>query len=439
MSATTTIEIETTEVLGNSTCISRKDSHVLILSFIPITALLFNILVLVAVILYRSKLKQNNVYIYVFSVLMSNILFTTLSSYQLINHYHQFEGNPTKENSAVRQWWLFRKALTVATYLIMIGNIGALIYAIRAGNYVIAKAASLRSWSPGETKIPSAQAQRRKAYSLVAVAWTLPTTMSLLTLAGWNCSDTCECLSGCYSLENMETTPQRSCSRVFTPLSNSYMLVTVVVWTLEMSALFFMIFKTFRHSEIFSTNCMESDDKYDRDGLDRTDTFKVVKEDDKVMDKKQACESSTIDKRISCTDDKRSSIINDKNTVKGRRLERRKRRRARWLRTASKQLTYLTLLFFACTLPAMVCLLIDSVRQEYTKQSISSVLLSLPILYSIICPVILAKDLAGLKKAIIALIIKLFPSTKTTHHTGTTTYTSSTMSEADKSNRIITK
>lgn len=84
-------------------CVPLHHLYVILVSFLPALALLENCTFLVAVLMYRRKLKHNNVYTYVTSALCANILSSLWAFYHFLNYYFGFESiEPTP-------WWAFRK------------------------------------------------------------------------------------------------------------------------------------------------------------------------------------------------------------------------------------------------------------------------------------------------------------------------------------------
>lgn len=87
----------------DGSCEPFQEPVILVVSIVPACVALENMFVLLAMMGYRKKLKHNNVYRYVASCLLANIVASTLGFYHFLNYYHGFE--PILPN----KWWAFRK------------------------------------------------------------------------------------------------------------------------------------------------------------------------------------------------------------------------------------------------------------------------------------------------------------------------------------------
>ena len=84
-------------------CIPLKKDYVLGLALFPALAAIENVVFLLAVVLYRKKLRTKNVYRYVASAFAANVVISILAFYHFLNYYFGFEpGTPNL-------WWAFRK------------------------------------------------------------------------------------------------------------------------------------------------------------------------------------------------------------------------------------------------------------------------------------------------------------------------------------------
>lgn len=77
--------------------------YLLIVSIGPGLVSIENLVFLFAVLLYRQNLRHNNVYRYVTSALIANLLTSLWAFYHFLNYYYGLESKtPTF-------WWAFRK------------------------------------------------------------------------------------------------------------------------------------------------------------------------------------------------------------------------------------------------------------------------------------------------------------------------------------------
>lgn len=88
---------------SNETCEALRETFIQAVSVVPALVAFENVFFLVALALYRSRLKHNNVYRYVASALTANFVTSALGFYHFMNYYYGFE--PTAPNP----WWAFRK------------------------------------------------------------------------------------------------------------------------------------------------------------------------------------------------------------------------------------------------------------------------------------------------------------------------------------------
>jgi len=394
------------EDVAEDRCTRRSGQGVIVLIILPLLALMVNSIMILASYFHRSKLKRKNIYLYLYSTLIANVIFSLLACYQLLNHHFLFEKNPAKDsNVAIKTWWLFRKALTNSLFLIMIGNIGILVKAIHDGSVLVARTTATSTHQVANKRAAEKlKNQSKKTAFYLASIWIIPLILPFATLAGWSCMEVCECLSGCYTLEDMQL-PGRVCSRIWTPMTVSFNKVVVAFWFLEFVVLFGLIIRTYR-SSLFDSSPKPEDmvieHNYQRSNMAATPTQLTVPTQENLSTSSLAYETSNV-----------SGAKGPKKQEKQKKTLKRKRRQLKWLRQAAKQLFLLTIAFFVCTLPLIIAILVDFSVDKHMNVTVSAILLSLPILYTIICPFLLMKHLGGLKIALRNLFIKM--TTMTTY------------------------
>jgi len=84
-------------------CVPLQKDFLRGVSVVPALVALENLFFLVAMVLYRRKLKHHTVYRYVASALVANFVVSVLGFYHFLNYYYGFE--PHDPN----QWWAWRK------------------------------------------------------------------------------------------------------------------------------------------------------------------------------------------------------------------------------------------------------------------------------------------------------------------------------------------
>jgi len=385
-------------------CIARNERNgIVVLVILPILALLVNSVMILASYFHRSKLKRKNIYLYLYSTLIANVIFSILAIYQILNHHFQFEKNPaTDENSSVKTWWTFRKACTHAVFLIMIGNIGILVSAIHDGSVLVARTTATSTHQVDNKRAAERlKNQSKKTVFLLASIWIIPTILPFAAIAGWSCKDECECLTRCYTLDKLHSAT-RVCSRIWVPMTAAYMKVVVAFWFLEFVVLFGLIIRTYRSSLFDNTPKPEDmviEHSYHNEQQNNTTpNHLTVPTQDHSMTSSLAYETADVTSG--------TNRVNRKKEKQKKNLKR-KRRQLKWLRQAAKQLFLLTIAFFICTVPLVIGILIDFSMDKPMETIVSSVLLALPLIYTIVCPFLLMKHLGGLKIALRNLFIKM--------------------------------
>ena len=76
------------------------------------------------------------------------------------------------------------------------------------------------------------ESKRRRAAFLVAFVWFLPAVLTLAAVVTWNCAGECTCPPG----SEGELCPRDfGCSRIWPPMTNSFIAVNVALWFVEVS------------------------------------------------------------------------------------------------------------------------------------------------------------------------------------------------------------
>ncbi|CAK8688175.1 uncharacterized protein LOC143459806 [Clavelina lepadiformis] len=225
---------------ANESCVPLEENYLRVVSVVPALVAVENLVILASLFCYRHKLKHNNVYRYVASALVANVVTAVLGFYHFINYYYGFE------TTSPNPWWAFRKGMTLALSLVLCGNIGLLIYGIEDSTYVVGRMSSRQQ----ARRQLDPNYRRRKATALICVVWALPTLFGLLAMTDWNCHSVCTC-----TLSYKSGAPlcrEAKCSRLYTPMSKLYLLVVVILWGLECLGLLALLcssIRTVRHSD----------------------------------------------------------------------------------------------------------------------------------------------------------------------------------------------
>ena len=75
---------------------------------------------------------------------------------------------------------------------------------------------------------------------VLATLWLSPIIYVATAMGDYNCSAVCRCLAECFPDTN-NSSYDRTCSRVFPPMKNMWLLVTVVLWTLAQVFILFYL------------------------------------------------------------------------------------------------------------------------------------------------------------------------------------------------------
>lgn len=354
----TTIQPHDNTTMTSHSCEPFKQSVVLIMSVLPAFVTLENMFVLFAMMGYRKKLKHNNVYRYVASCLLANIVSSAFGFYHFLNYYHGFE--PHDPN----QWWAFRKGMTLALSLILCGNIGLLIYAIEDNTYIVGRAAVDTNQQTSKGLSPSFR--KRKANLLICVVWAVPTVYGMLAMTRWNCTEICTCTLAYTSGMSICKDDSARCSNIYTPMAKSYLFVVVILWSIECMGLL----------GLFCNSLYQ---------ISRADRVQVSSPTSIVVSPAQTRSNGNNNTTTTSSSRRKSSI--------GRTLSR--------YRNSHQLLIILFLLFFLCTAPIMSCFAIDFINGEvYFSPLLVNILTPLPFIYCLASPLLLARRLSGVRGAL---------------------------------------
>ena len=94
-------------------CVPLQQDFLRGVSVVPALVALENLFFLLAMILYRKKLKHHTVHRYVASALVANFVVSVLGFYHFLNYYYGFE--PHEPN----QWWAWRKGKKLLTTFVL--------------------------------------------------------------------------------------------------------------------------------------------------------------------------------------------------------------------------------------------------------------------------------------------------------------------------------
>lgn len=337
-------------------CGPLSKPYLLFVSAGPAMVSVENLVFLFAVLLYRKKLHQNNVYTYVTSALIANLVTSLWAFYHFLNYHYGLESaEPTF-------WWAFRKGITAGFSLILCGNIGLLIYAIEDNIYMMGRLVS------GSISVKSAnnrltrEFRLKKALFLIAAVWIFPVFYGLLSMTPWNCMDQCTCTL--YLKSGQPICKGESCSSLYTPMAKSYLLVIVIIWFIECFFLSYVICRASFYGHVRP------------EASNRLDTSHHEEDESSHMDS------------------------GNNNACK------RKANHARrfYLRIDRKHRFPFILhgLFILCTAPVMILFVLDFFVKNFQPGNIViNVITPLPLLYCFISPILLTNRLSGMKSALV--------------------------------------
>lgn len=187
------------------------------------------------------------------------------------------------------------------------------------------------------------KSRMHKALCLITIAWVIPVLYGMLAMSGWSCTSGCTCTLHYES--QAPICPQSHCSRLYTPMSKSYLLVIVGMWFLECTVLLVLLCRS---------------------------AFSAARE--QTPRGKSATTKKCSIKLLKCPHIPASHTF----------------------------LLVLLGLFVACTSPVMVLITLDYACPDvHVSQMLVNMIVPLPLLYCFISPVLLTRRLAAMKSAVL--------------------------------------
>ncbi|XP_076819070.1 uncharacterized protein LOC143464910 [Clavelina lepadiformis] len=230
--------------------------HYILLMPLPIIAGCLNLLVWLAASIYRTKLlRQSYVYSCVSSTLLSNALFLSFHLWEEIAGYmrpNSVYGGPPGEKMQIL--WALCQAAAISMLFVMCGNLSVLIYVMldsRKFSQSYRKRACSHS-SEKNTKIKvktteKLESKRQRAAFLVIICWLIPLALTIAAVISWNCASSCRCPPGAKE----EVCPRnQGCSRMWTPMTNSFLAVNVALWFFDVVTLIAVTVSGIRGSQV---------------------------------------------------------------------------------------------------------------------------------------------------------------------------------------------
>ncbi|XP_009862343.2 cannabinoid receptor [Ciona intestinalis] len=167
-----------------------------------------NALVLMALTMERRRFKLI-LFVFINSLAASDLLSGIVFLYTFL-----FNDLLSLEFTASAPSWVFRKAFLIASLLVSLGSLQL----IALDRFVSV------AWPLEHEKFIS----RRRAVILVVLNWVLGAALIIAPVAGWNCVQHCVCETA--TLDGSPNCPHPSCSRVFPPITNDYIITCVVIF-----------------------------------------------------------------------------------------------------------------------------------------------------------------------------------------------------------------
>nr|XP_002124549.1 uncharacterized protein LOC100175595 [Ciona intestinalis] len=363
---------------------STKWTNIVLITVMFISGLI-NLIVWLAATIYRRKLlRQNYVYLCVTSLLLSNLVFLTLNLWDEFSSYllkPEVSLNPP--NQGLQVLWALCQSGSVAMLFVMCGNILALVYVLLDSAYFHhARNAPAVGIGNEENTAKILQVKRRKAIGLISISWFIPLVLVIAAVLKWNCAARCQCSLGAMG----DVCPvSDGCSRVWSPLFNSYIGLNVGLWLLEVVSLFILTsrgvlnFVSFtRAPPIRSQIASELNDSLP--GLNE-------------------CGRATTD----------CDVGNDVTDVKQSTNAERSRpiaRRVTWfhLTPRLRLVALIGGLFFVCTLPLVMTFFIDVGGAQLVTPAARVTSMLCIYIYCLLVPILLVKYMANLKLALVKLL-----------------------------------
>ncbi|CAK8672259.1 uncharacterized protein LOC143464909 [Clavelina lepadiformis] len=387
----------------SSQCVALQRWIYIPLMPLPIISGCINIVIWLAATIYRKKLiRQNYVYLCVTSTLLSNVLFL---SFQLWELFASFtlppEMSVQRPSTTLRFIWTLCHAASSAMLYVICWNLSTLIYVMLDSTYFSIAVKSRPSYCPGNAHKTSptriVPAKRRKAILLIAMSWIVPAAFTLAAVLKWNCSDLCFCSLGAGG----ESCPRSAgCSRVWSPLANSFVGVFTALWFVEVICL-----------GLFNMNGLQNFRKFNKKNrsLSIHDATASNVASNRAEDggEKSTQKSERIQDIVPVPVSKTDSP--DRNSIGKNTLPSQKKPSylTRWIRSDPRVrlAAALSILFVLCSIPSVIVFFIDySVDTINTTAARFTTGVIIEI-YTLLCPIFIVKGMANLRSAVMNLFL----------------------------------
>ncbi|XP_039269511.1 uncharacterized protein LOC120344376 [Styela clava] len=224
------------------TCIAERNWFMV--AFLPLNSIgiIINLIVLLASMLDREKLqRQNYMFASVNSALLSHVVYLALNIWgAAANVMAQDAPNVL---GIPKVMWTVCEAGVASIGFGVVANASSLVYVtidstFVAPRFVVDTKAQLKD--DKKSKLPK---KRGISIILMAVSWIVPIIFITAATLKWNCSQDCWCPSSSFV---GEVCPHDfRCSRFLTPMTSSFLLVNIGLWTVQIILLIGMIVKKY--------------------------------------------------------------------------------------------------------------------------------------------------------------------------------------------------
>ncbi|XP_039265452.2 uncharacterized protein LOC120341087 isoform X1 [Styela clava] len=392
--------------------------HGPILSFYAVVSsilIICNTVILIAVAKNWMVLRQNVVYRYLVSCLISAIAFCTTAMIDMLVSYVQFNSAYVEGGVLQRYNWKddshiaimkkdsYVKGLLVALLLIMQFNVAAVLYGVSDNTVYVSRSGQIKDDNRRNAfRSRSKQWKRYKSVFVIAFAWFVPLVLSLPVGFSWNCIEQCKCLP-VYRLEPYcFSTHEVSCSRIWPPMSRSYVIVTTVLYFGTVLCMVLTLISTIRQFYVSHAPANV--------GGDRTKEPQGVATAAQIPDSSGTIRfAMNSEKNSSCRDQssvERTRSYSIASTIYGRR-------RSPPLDNTIKLLIVLTVTLFVSMTPLMLVWFLDILLDEAPNVNVLLFTLAMTYLYAACLPFIMLKYMNGLRNTCIKILI-ICPCTSTT-------------------------
>lgn len=255
-----------------------------------------------------------------------------------------------------------------------------------------------------------------KATISTAVLWIAPFIYVAIAMGDYNCSATCECLTECFpNIANSSYDP--TCSRVFPPMKNIWLLFTVISWVIGLVFIFFYL-KRFVWSvfNIFAAN-------YEM-FRSSTEVFNIQRQlhlfsgSVKHQSARETPESHSPEKIRDSLESEEPQINSTEEDVGSRNSSITMKRLGIRFKVGKmvtyhmKYILWLYITYLTMTAPSMILFMIDIIKPGHVLNMITiNFCLCCPFIYCYLCPFILVRCLPGVKSSLSDLCFSLYTKT----------------------------